>query len=242
MSSATRIAMWSGPRNISTALLRSWGNRPDTVVVDEPLYAHYLATTDVAHPGRDEVLAVQDADWRRVVADLRAPLPAGKTISYQKHMAHHLLPDVGREWIATMVNAFLIRDPREMIPSLARVLSAPSVSDTGLPQQVELYDALSATSSVPVIDARDVLEAPEPVLRLLCEHLGVPFDARMLAWPAGLRPSDGVWARWWYDAVVASTGFEPYRPPTDDVPSHLQPLVKQCLPYYEHLHSVRITP
>lgn len=236
-----RIAMWSGPRNISTALLRSWGNRADTVVVDEPLYAHYLAATGVDHPGRDVVLAAHDADWRSVVASLLAPLPDGRTISYQKHMAHHLLPDIGREWLASLTHAFLIRDPREMLPSLARVLDAPTLADTGLAQQCEIFDGLAAAGTTPpVVDARDVLQAPEPMLRELCAALGVAFDPRMLAWPAGPRPTDGAWAPWWYDAVLASTGFAPYRPATQPFPPHLEALLEQCLPYYDRLHRARI--
>ena len=237
-----RIAMWSGPRNISTALLRSWENRADTVVVDEPLYAHYLATTGADHPGRDTVLAAHDADWRSVVERLLAPLPDGRAISYQKHMAHHLLPDIGREWLPSLTHAFLIRDPREMLPSLDRVLASPTLADTGLAQQREIFDAMSAAGhSPPVIDARDVLRAPEAMLRAVCEALGVPFDADMLRWPAGPRPTDGAWAPWWYDAVLASTGFEPYRPATDPFPAHLEELLEQCLPFYDHLHRHRIT-
>ena len=228
-----RIAMWSGPRNISTALLRSWGNRADTVVVDEPLYAHYLANTDVDHPGREEVLAAHEADWRRVVDTLTAPLPAGKTISYQKHMAHHLLPSVGREWLDDVTSAFLIRDPREMLPSLAQVLANPRLEDTGLPQQVALYQRLRDRGEDPaVVDARDVLQAPEAVLRVLCEHLAVPFDDRMLSWPAGPRDTDGVWARWWYDAVTASTGFAPYEPSTKPLRDDLRPLLDECMDHY----------
>lgn len=237
-----RIAMWSGPRNISTALLRSWENRPDTVVVDEPFYAYYLARTGTDHPGRDEVIAAGETDWRRVVATLTAPLPDGVAISYQKHMAHHLLPEIERDWLAGLLCAFLIRDPAEMLVSLAHVLPSPGVADTGLPQQVEIFDLLVAGHATPpVVDARDVLESPQAMLRLLCEHLGVPFDDRMLSWPAGPRDTDGVWARWWYDAVTASTGFTPYRPAQEAVPGHLQPVLEQCRPYYERLYNSRIT-
>ena len=239
---AVRIAMWSGPRNISTALLRSWGNRPDTVVVDEPLYAHYLVTAEPGHPGRDTVLAAHEADWERVVAALVGPLPPGRTISYQKHMAHHLLPHIGRGWLRSLTHAFLIRDPREMLPSLARVLREPTLADTGLVQQNEIFDAVeTADQPPPIIDARDVLEAPEAMLRALCERLGVPFDERMLHWPAGPRPTDGAWAPWWYDAVRASTGFAPYEPPTEPFPAQLEPLLDQCRPYYERLHRRRLT-
>jgi hypothetical protein len=236
-----RIAMWSGPRNISTALLRAWENRDDTVVVDEPLYAHYLAATGRDHPGRDEVIASQSTDWRAVVAHLEAPLPPGASISYAKHMAHHLLPSIGREWLGGFTHAFLIRDPHEMLSSLARVLPSPTLADTGL-EQVEIFESCVAdcVADPPVIDARDVLRAPEPMLRTLCERLGVPFTPKMLSWPAGARDSDGVWARWWYDAVVASTGFEPYRPPSSDFPSQLTPLLEQCMPYYQRLAAQRI--
>jgi hypothetical protein len=239
---SVRIAMWSGPRSISTALLRSWENRPDTVVVDEPLYAHYLAATGVDHPGRDEVIATGETDWRTVVEALTAPLPPGRTISYQKHMAHHLLPDVGRAWLADVTSAFLVRDPREMLPSLQRVLGHPTLADTGLVQQVSLYDTEEARGAAPVvIDARDVLEQPEPMLRALCEALGVPFDDRMLSWPAGPRDTDGIWSRWWYDAVIASTGFSPYRPSPTDLPPFLDELLDECLAHYERLHRVRLT-
>ena len=239
---SVRIAMWSGPRNISTALLRSWGNRADTVVVDEPLYAHYLAATGADHPARETVLAAHDADWRRVVADLLAPLPEGRVISYQKHMAHHLLPEIGRAWLPSLTHAFLIRDPREMLASLDRVLAAPALADTGLAQQCEIFDSVSAAGRTPpVIDARDVLQAPGPLLRALCAALDVAFDENMLRWPAGPRPTDGAWAPWWYDAVIASTGFEPYRPATDPLPAHLDGLLEQCLPFYDHLHRHRIT-
>ena len=235
-----RIAMWSGPRNISTALLRSWGNRDDTVVVDEPLYAHYLAVTGAEHPARDTVLAAHDADWQRVVAALTAPLPPGQSISYQKHMAHHLLPHIDRSWLTSLTHAFLIRDPREMLPSLARVLDAPTLADTGLPQQNEIFDAV-AHADPPVIDARDVLQATGPMLKALCRELGVPYTDRMLQWPAGPRPTDGAWAPWWYDAVIASTGFAPYQAPTAAFPPQLEPLLEQCLPYYDRLHRRRIT-
>src|SRR5256714_224645 len=138
-----RIAMWSGPRNISTALMRSWGNRPDTVVCDEPLYAHYLLRTHAPHPGAAEVIACHESDWQKVVACLTGPIPDGKAIFYQKHMCHHLLPDIDRSWLDQVTNCFLIREPREMLNSLAKHLPNPTLEDTGLPQQVELFDTVS---------------------------------------------------------------------------------------------------
>ena len=205
-----RLAMWSGPRNISTAFMRSWGNREDTVVVDEPFYAHYLEATGIEHPGRDEVLARHERDWRRVVESLLAPLPPGVRVLYQKQMSHHLLPDIGREWLAQMTHAFLIRDPHAMLASLSEKLEEFTLADTGLPQQVEIFDhVIGSTGRVPpVVDSADLLAAPEAVLRRLCAALDVPFSARMLSWPPGRRDTDGIWAPWWYSRVEESTGFE----------------------------------
>jgi len=232
--------MWSGPRNISTALLRSWGNRADTLVCDEPLYAHYLFRTGLHHPLREQVIASQPTDWRAVVACLLAPLPAGKTIFYQKHMAHHLLPEIGRSWIGQLTNALLIRDPREMLTSLVKNIERPTLDDTGLPQQVELYENLaSGGDPPPVIDARDVLLDPPGMLGHLCARLSVPFDPAMLHWPAGRRATDGVWAAHWYHAVEQSTGFQQYQPKAEPLPAELEPLAKDCQGLYERLHAVR---
>lgn len=243
-----RIAVWSGPRNISTALLRSWGSRPDTWVCDEPLYAYYLQATGIDHPGRDEVIAAHETDWRAVVRWLTGPVPEGRSIFYQKQMAHHLLPQIDRSWIGALRNAFLIRDPAEMLASLSRVLPEPRLEDTGLPQQCELFDALGSDSGgaapgvPPVIDARDVLQNPEGMLRRLCGALGVPWSDAMLSWEPGPRPTDGVWARHWYGNVLASTRFEPYRPKREPLPEQLRPLLDLCRPYYEKLYTHRLTP
>jgi len=191
-----RIAMWSGPRNISTALMRSFGSRPDTAVCDEPLYAFYLARREVDHPGRDEVVAQGETDWRAVARFLTGPVPDGKAVFYQKHMAHHLLPEVGRAWLEELVHGFLIRDPREMLLSLAKVMPAPTALDTGLPQQLELYRSVERRLGrpPPVIDARDVLQDPAGLLRALCTALELEFTPAMLSWAPGLRSTDGVWA------------------------------------------------
>jgi hypothetical protein len=239
-----RIAMWSGPRNISTALLRSWGNRSDTAVWDEPLYAFYLKETGIAHPGAAEVIAHHEPDWQKVVAALVGPVPGGKAIYYQKHMAHHLLPRVGREWLGQVTHAFLIREPREMLTSLVKVLPEPSLADTGLPQQREIFEWVrTSTGRVPpVVDARDILENPRPMLGLLCARLGVPFDEAMLHWPPGRRPTDGIWAKYWYDAVERSTTFEPYRPKPEAVPARLHDLLARCVEIYDALYRERIVP
>ena len=234
--------MWSGPRNISTALMRSWGNRPDTAVVDEPLYAHYLRTTGLGHPGAAEVIAHHDPDWRSVVASLTGPPPGGKAIWYQKQMAHHLIPEVGRDWLGLVTHGFLIREPRAMLTSLAKVLPEPRLEDTGLPQQVELFAAVRDRSGAvpPVLDARDVLEDPRRLLGLLCERLGVPFSEAMLEWPPGPRETDGVWAKHWYANVEKSTGFGPYAPKSEAVPDRLLGVLQRCEELYETLHRHRL--
>jgi hypothetical protein len=238
-----RLAMWSGPRNVSTAFMRSWENRPDTIVVDEPFYAHYLEVTGVDHPGRSEVLEHHETDWRRVVESLLAPLPSGVEILYQKQMSHHLLPHMGREWLASMTHGFLIRDPAPMLASLEEKLGRFDLDATGLPQQVEIFDfVVRATGSVPpVLDSADLLAAPEPMLRTLCAALGVPFTPRMLSWPAGPRATDGVWAKHWYERVERSTGFEPLEaggPPR--LSGRLAELEECCRPLYEKLRAHRL--
>ena len=239
-----RIAMWSGPRNISTAMMRSFGNRADTVVVDEPLYAAYLRATGLDHPGRDEILAAQDDDWRAVTAGLTGPVPGGKDVYYQKHMTHHLLPDMGRHWLRMVTNAFLIRDPAGVVASYARVRGEPTLADLGFPQQVEIFRACADADGAapPVVDAADVLAAPGPVLRSLCERLRIEYDPAMLSWPPGSRDTDGVWAPHWYASVESSTGFGPPPSTAPQVPDHLRDLLERCQPYYDELapHRIRV--
>ena len=207
------LAVWSGPRNISTALMRSWGNRADTAVVDEPLYAYFLQQTGLPHPGAAEIIAHHEADWRQVIATLIGPAPGDKPIYYQKQMAHHLLPEIDRSWLSRLTNVLLIRDPQEMLTSLMKVLPNPQVHDTGLPQQVELFHSLKNAEGRPplVFDAKDILDAPEPMLRAMCEGVGVAFDPAMLHWPAGPRSTDGIWAKHWYSQVEQTTGFRPFQ-------------------------------
>jgi Sulfotransferase domain len=235
--------MWSGPRNVSTAMMRSFGNRRDTTVVDEPLYAAYLRATGIVHPGREEILAAQSDDWRVVTAQLTGPVPDGATVYFQKHMAHHLLPQFGRGWLAGVSNAFLVRDPAGVIASYAKVRGEPTLEDLGFPQQVEIFRSCAdrAGAPPPVVDAADLLAAPEPVLRLLCDRLGLAFDPAMLSWPAGPRPSDGVWAQHWYAAVEASTGFARPASASRLVPDHLLGLLERCQPYYDELATHRLT-
>jgi Sulfotransferase domain len=231
--------MWSGPRNISTAMMRSWGARSDCVVVDEPLYAFYLTHVDIDHPGRDEIVRSQPNDWPTVVRALTtAPLPDSATVLYQKHMTHHVLPEIDRSALAPLRHAFLIRDPAEVLRSYAKVRGEPTLEDLGWPQQVELYERFGG----PVVDARDVLQNPEGMLGALCAALDVTYDPAMLSWPAGPQDSDGVWAKHWYDGVWSSTGFATYVAHDEPLPAHLEPLLDRCLPYYEALATHRLTP
>jgi Sulfotransferase domain len=234
----TRIAMWSGPRTVSTALMRSFENRADTIVVDEPLYGYYLATTGIDHPGADEIIASMSGDWRTVLAGLTgAPLPPGVSVYYQKHMTHHLLPEIDRTAFAGLKHAFLIRDPRRLLASYARVRSQPTLADLGLEQQAEIF----RTFGGPVIDSADILRDPPAALEALCDALGIGFDPAMLSWPAGPRPTDGVWAKHWYDNVWRSTGFGPYRESaTAGLPPELEPLAAACQPYYDELAAHRL--
>lgn len=238
----TRIAMWSGPRNISTAMLRSFGSRPDTAVTDEPLYAHYLKVTGVAHPGRDEVIAAHEADWQKVAAWLTGPVPEGKTCWYQKHMAHHLLPMIDRAWLDRLTHAFLIREPDEMLASLVKTYPGAGLADTGLPQQCEIFDRVADRigRAPPVVLASDVLKNPRAMLEALCKALAIPFLPAMLTWPPGKRATDGAWAPHWYAAVEASTGFDPYRPRQVELNAALSTLLDECRPWYEKLHALRL--
>jgi Sulfotransferase domain len=239
VSDCLRLSVWSGPRNVSTALMYSFRQRTDTVVVDEPLYGHYLKSSDAEHPGAREVLDAMDNDGERVVREVILG-PYERPIHFFKNMAHHL-PGLDPAFLNGITNVLLIRDPTEMLPSLAKQLSSPTLRDTGLREQAYILDSILARGEEPVIlDAREVLLDPPGVLRQACAGLGLPFEDAMLSWPAGPKPEDGVWAKHWYHNVHASTGFEPYSPPRDPFPARLKPLLEECLPYYEYLRGYAI--
>ena len=230
------ICLWSGPRNVSTALMYSFAERPDTRVVDEPLYGHFLRVTGTVHPGRDEIMARVDCDGDRVMQTLLAESPGNPDVLFLKQMAHHLV-DVDRRFLERTKNIFLIRDPEQMLPSLTIQLPNAGLADTGLKMQWELYEELVAAGQSPaIVDSRELLLNPAEILRQLCEHLDIPFFETMLSWEAGVREEDGVWAPHWYDAVHKSTGFSTYRH-KDDFPAHLAPLLAECAPWYEKLYD-----
>jgi hypothetical protein len=245
-----RIAMWSGPRNISSAMMRSFGARPDTAVTDEPFYAAFLALSGADHPLRAEVLASQSNDWREVVAQLQGPVPGGKPIWYQKQMTHHMLGAIGRSWLGHVRNAFLIRDPQAVLASYRHIRAAESVTlaDIGIVQQCELFEheAERLGRAPPVIEGADVLADPPGMLALLCASLAIPYTDSMLRWSAGRRDTDGVWAPAWYASVERSTGFAAAGPVAAGVgasalPANLVRLAELARPYYEALatHKLR---
>lgn len=245
MAEPLRIAMWSGPRNISTAMMRAWENRPDCEVSDEPLYAAWLSLSGAEHPGRDEVMAAGQCDWRKVATELTSsPVPGGQPIWYQKHMCHHLDPAIELDWISALTNIFLIRRPDEVVASYVRARGTEDIvpEDLGLPQQNLLFDWLRNETGrpPPVIDGNDFLADPEGHLRALCEWLDIDFLPAMLAWPPGPRASDGVWAKYWYDAVWRSTGFS--APPARKITltGRAAEVAEFCRPLYERLHAHRL--
>ncbi len=242
---AVRIAMWSGPRNISTAMMRSFGAREDCAVTDEPFYAAYLVATGLLHPMREEVIASQPTDWRKVVDALLGPPPDGKPVWYQKHMTHHMLPDFGREWCDGLVNAFLIRAPEAVLASYSQKRDDFTLEEIGLPTQAELFDraAQRLGHAPPVVESQDVLADPRGVLSALCAACGIPFDCAMLSWAAGRRATDGVWAPVWYQAVEQSTQFAAPRREIafDELPDRLKPIAAAARPIYDRLAAHKLT-
>jgi Sulfotransferase domain len=243
-----RIAMWSGPRNISTALMRSFGARADCAVTDEPFYAAYLAATGLVHPMREEVIASQPTDWRMVADALVGPPPEGKPLWYQKHMTHHMLPEFGRDWCDGLVNAFLIRAPEPVLASYSSKREDFALQEIGLPAQAELFDraAHRLGRAPPVVESQDVLADPRGMLSALCAACGVSFDPAMLSWAPGGRVTDGVWAPVWYQTVERSSGFAVPRREVvlDELPDALKPIAAAARPIYDRLaaHKLAAAP
>jgi hypothetical protein len=245
MSNSTlRIAMWSGPRNISTALMRAWENRQDCVVWDEPFYGYYLDATAIDHPGASEIIADQGTDSAAIIKRCIGEIPEGKSIFYQKHMTLHLLPQLDRSWLKDLHNCFLIREPEAVIASYAAVRSELTLEDIGFVQQSELFDAVSRINGETplVIDSLDFLLDPRAMLEAICAHYDIEFSEEMLHWPAGPRDSDGVWAPYWYDSVWQSTGFALHRERSYELGKHDSEIARQARPHYEKLYQYRLKP
>lgn len=241
MKNITRICLWSGPRNISTALMYSFAQRSDTTVFDEPLYAHYLTHTPARqyHPGADEVIAALENDGQKVVDDLILGEHATPVVFF-KHMTHHLL-DLDLGFLDKTVNILLTRDPLEMLPSYGAVVETPTLKDVGYARHLELLHYLqSRGQNPPVIDSKQILLNPRKVLTELCARIGIPFEEAMLSWKAGARPEEGVWAKYWYHSVHRSTGFGTYVQKSGPFPKELEPLLAECQPYYEQLSALAI--
>ena len=211
-------------------------------MIDEPFYSYYLKTTGKEHPAASDVIANGETNWRKVINHLTGSVPNGRKIFFQKQMTHHLLPEVDRKWLGEVTNFFLIRDPAEVIPSYIKKNPDPTVQDLGFVQQVEIFDWLRQQSGSvpPIVDAKDVLQNPERILRLLCQAVGVEFDCAMLSWPPGVRETDGIWGKYWYDEVARSTSFKPYRPKNEPVPDRLREIQNQCRECYERLYKHRL--
>lgn len=229
--STIRINLWSGPRNVSTALMYAFAQRQDTQVVDEPLYAHYLRVADADHPGKEEVIASMIDDGERVVHEVILG-PCDRPVLFLKQMAHHLV-ELDRGFLAETVNVLLIRDPVQMLPSLGQTLTNPILRDTGLATQAALYQQLlDLGQQPPVLEAKQLLLNSRRVLSQLCAQIGIPFDEAMLHWQPGVRPEDGVWAKYWYHNVHTSTGFDQYRAKNEPFPPRLLRLLAECKPHY----------
>lgn len=244
-----RLAMWSGPRNMSTAMMRSFGARSDTVCADEPFYAAYLVLTGLDHPMREEILARHESDpavvahavGERAMEKLD-PSIAQPAIFYQKHMTHHMVDGISRDWMRNVHHAFLIRHPARVLASYARKMENVSLEAIGFPQQLELFRlAQNKGQFKPVlIDSDDILKAPEPSLQALCAALDIEYSAAMLTWAAGPKPEDGIWGKHWYDGVNISTGFGPAPGPLPQIPAGLQPILQEAMPIYEILKSASL--
>lgn len=236
-----KIAMWSGPRNLSTAMMYSFGARTDCAVVDEPFYAAYLAMTGLQHPMREEIMASQSQDPRQVATALAGSNPGARPFWYQKHMTQHMIPGVPRDWMREVRNVFLIRHPARVIASYGAKRENPTLDDIGFWQQAELFEEVQSWGGDPVvIDSHDIRDDPAGMLEKLCDAIGVPWSPHMLSWPKGGHPDDGVWASHWYGAVWNSTGFAGPEEDLPNVPENLQPVLRDALPFYEKMKAVKL--
>ncbi len=231
-----KIAMWSGPRNLSTAMMYAFGNRDDFAAWDEPFYAAYLKFTSIDHPMRDEVLKNTETDPERIGERCAGPVPDGKAHWYMKHMSFHMCEGFPLSWAQDCVNVHLIRHPARVVASYLQKREAPDLRDIGFAEQADIYDKLPG----PVVDSADIRRDPEGTLHRLCGEIGLEFDPAMLRWPAGPKPFDGVWAPHWYGSVHRSTGFAGAEGPHTELAGAMADLASAAMPYYERLRSMAI--
>ena len=236
------IAMWSGPRNLSTAMMRSFENRKDTLVFDEPFYAHYLSVTELNHPGRDQILDFQSTNWDEVVEKCRNTSFQKESLCYQKHMAQHNLQGFDISWIKDVQNCILIRDPKYVIASYGKKLPIQDERHLGYIQQAEIIEFLEKENGItpPIIDADDILKNPESMMKKLCKALDIIFYPSMLQWPSGTRSSDGVWGVYWYEEVYDSTGFKPYTKKEVNIDQKLANVYEKCRKHYDTFYDKRM--
>lgn len=231
-----KIAMWSGPRNLSTAMMYSFGARAGFAVSDEPFYAAYLQATGIQHPMQDEILNSQPQDPQVVADRCAGPAPDDKPHWYQKHMCQHMIDGFPLDWAASCKNVFLIRHPARVIASYAIKREEPTMDDIGFSQQAALFDQFGGT----VIDSGDIRANPRAMLKKLCAAIDLPFDSAMLNWPSGGHASDGAWAKHWYGSVWKSTGFAGAESPLPELSSAMAELYNQALPFYKKLQAHKL--
>ena len=231
-----RIAMWSGPRNLSTAMMYSFAARPDFAVWDEPFYAPYLAQSGSPHPLATEIIAAHEADPSAVAARCIGPIPDGKPHFYMKHMPHHMIDGIPRDWASGCINIHLIRHPARVVASYAAKRNEMTLTDIGYPQQAALYEDIGGL----VIDSADIRANPADMLQKLCSAIDLPWDPSMLQWPAGGHKDDGIWAKHWYGAIHKSTGFAGAEGPFPNLTGKEANLAQAALPFYEKLAAVKL--
>jgi len=243
MNNNKRISMWSGPRNISTALMRSFENRSDTFVIDEPFYSFFLKNTGIKHPIYKEVIEKYDSSWNNIANTLIGPIPNNKKIWYQKLMTHHWADNQPLDWTINTINCFLIRNPKDVILSYLKIHQEVTPELIGLPQQVHMFNHITEQiNKIPiVISSEDILKNPKLMLQKLCNLLDIPFLEQMLSWPTGARESDGIWGKYWYKNVVKTSSFSKFSEKNEEFPRQFSSLLDKCNTYYKQMEKYKIT-
>ena len=242
MNNNIKIGMWSGPRNISTALMRSFENRLDTTVIDEPFYAYFLKKTGIKHPVYKKVIDSYSTSWDHIANNLIGPIPDGKNIWYQKLMTHHWLKGEPLDWVKSIHNCFLIRHPKKVIISYLKIHNQINPELIGLPQQLHIFNqVVKKTNKIPiVISSEDILKNPKLMLSQLCDLLEIPFSNQMLEWPEGTRDTDGIWSKYWYQNVVKTTSFSQPKNNKEELPNQFTEVLEECMYYYQKMEKYKI--